>query len=176
MDILNHFLDLIKLVGSGLIIFFAGWYVVKRFYENNYRSSLIQLKKLSLEKTLPLRLQAYERMILFTERINPTNLIVRLHAPGLTVKEFQQQILAEIKSEYQHNITQQLYVNPQSWGVINRLKDDTISLINNASEGLPPDAPSIELGKVVLTHLSTLETNPYDVALTIIRQEVQQFF
>jgi ribosomal protein S3AE len=103
-------------------------------------------------------------------------MLVRVHVAGTTVKEIQQFLLSEIRTEYQHNITQQLYVSAQAWIVIARIKDDTISMINNTASSLAPDASSVELSKIILTHLAGLEDNPYDAGLMLLKHDMQQFF
>ena len=169
-------LDVLKLVLAGTIVFYIAWLIVKPQLILNNQSKIIGLKKASLKTTLPLRLQAYERLALFIERINPSNMLVRVHVAGTTVREIQQFLVAEIRTEHQHNITQQLYVSAQAWTVINRIKEDTISMINNTASGMSPEASSVELSKVILTHLAGLETNPYDAGLMLLKHDMQQFF
>jgi hypothetical protein len=175
-DLTFFFVDLLKIVLSGAIIFFIIWQVVKPQLQQLTQSRILDLKKASLGTTLPLRLQAYERLVLFIERINPENMLVRVHVSGTTVCELQQFLVDEIRTEYQHNITQQLYVSAQSWNVISRIKSDSINLINNAAKGLPADASSIELSKVILMHLAGLEDNPYSAGLMLLRHDMEQFF
>lgn len=170
------FIDVLKFVLAGTLVFYFAWLMIKGEINKSTQSKLLKLKKSSLKATLPLRLQAYERLALFIERINPSHMLVRVHVPKTTVREIQQFLVAEINTEYQHNITQQLYVSMQAWSVINRIKEDTLSLINNAAGGLSPEAPSTELSKVILTHLAGLETNPYDAGLIILKQDMQYFF
>ena len=169
-------LDVLKLVLAGTIVFYIAWLIVKPQLILNNQSKIIGLKKASIKTTLPLRLQAYERLALFIERINPSNMLVRVHVAGTTVREIQQFLVAEIRTEHQHNITQQLYVSAQAWTVINRIKEDTISMINNTASGMSPEASSVELSKVILTHLAGLETNPYDAGLMLLKHDMQQFF
>jgi hypothetical protein len=177
MDSITYFIiDVLKLVIAGLIIFYVAWLIIKSELDCNSQIKALELKKVSLETTLPLRLQAYERLTLFIERINPTNMLVRVHVAGTSVREIQQFLVEEIRTEYQHNITQQLYVSAQAWIIINRIKDDTINLINNAASGLPAEAASIEFSKVILTHLSGLEDNPYDAGLMLLKHDMQHFF
>jgi phosphoribosyl 1,2-cyclic phosphodiesterase len=84
-------------------------------------------------------------------------------------------ILSDIRAEYQHNISQQIYVTDTSWHVVKKMKDETIGMIHNAVTGLPDTASSVELSKVILTHLANLEDeNPYEKALEIVKQEVQK--
>ncbi|MBC8053971.1 MAG: hypothetical protein H7Y13_12970 [Sphingobacteriaceae bacterium] len=177
MDTLtNFFIDVVKFVLAGSLISYIAWQLVKSELEKVNHSSLIELKKASQATTLPLRLQAYERLVLFIERINPSNMLVRVHVAGTTVREIQQFLIAEIRTEYQHNITQQLYVSTQAWAVMNRIQEDTISLINNTAAGLSSEASSVELSRIVLTHLANLEDNPYDAGLALLKHDMQHFF
>ena len=177
MNILTYFfLDIIKFVLAGSAVVYIAFTFIKPELDKRLQSKLLDLKKSSLETTLPLRLQAYERLTLFIERINPSNMLVRVHVAGTTVKEIQQFLLSEIRTEYQHNITQQLYVSAQAWIVMARIKDDTISMINNTASSLSPDASSVELSKIILTHLAGLEDNPYDAGLMLLKHDMQQFF
>lgn len=170
------FVDVLKFVLAGTLIVYIAWQMIKSEIEKISQSKLLDLKKASLETTLPLRLQAYERLALFIERINPSNMLVRIHVAGTTVREIQQFLVSEIRTEHQHNITQQLYVSTQAWAVMNRIKEDTISMVNNTAAGLSPEASSLELSKVILTHLSGLEENPYDAGLMLLKHDMQHFF
>lgn len=177
MDAVTYFfIDVLKFVLAGTIVFYIAWIIVKPEIAKINQSKVIDLKKASLKTTLPLRLQAYERLALFIERINPSNMLVRVHVAGTTVREIQQFLVAEIRTEHQHNITQQLYVSAQAWAVISRIKDDTITLINNTAAGLSSDASSVELSKVILTHLAGLENDPYEAGLMLLKHDMQHFF
>lgn len=177
MDVIPYLLELVKYIIAGLVVFFVAWFVIKDYIDNNRDIKVQELKKSTQAHTFPLRLQAYERVVLFLERINPSSMLVRLHVSGMSAKEMQNLILADVRAEYQHNISQQLYVSNQAWAVVKKIKEDTISLINDAMRSLPENAPGIELSKAILTHLATLEAdNPYDVALTIVKQDIHRLF
>jgi hypothetical protein len=177
MNEISFLLDIIKYTFSGLLVFFTAWYFVKPLLLQNLNFQRMELKKAGLTHTLPLRLQAYERTVLFLERINPSNLLVRLHAPGISAMEMHKIIISEIRSEYQHNISQQIYVTEMSWNVVKRIKEETIGIISSAANALPADASAMDLSKSVLTHLANLESeNPYDVALSIVKKDIQSLF
>jgi len=135
-----------------------------------------ELNKESRASLLTLRLQAHERLIIFVERINPANLLVRLHQQGIGVKELQNLVVNEVKSEFQHNITQQLYVDSSSWNVIRKLKDDTVAMINNAAQGLPDTATGVDLSKKVLQHMASISENPYDLTIDHLKKDIQGLF
>jgi len=174
---LIHFLlDIVKYTIAGSAVFFIAWFVVKEEIENAGRRKALELKKIAVETTLPLRLQAYERMVLFVERINPSSLLLRTHVPGSSVAESQQMLIAEIRNEFQHNITQQIYISQMSWSVISKLKEDTISLINNTAKAVPSDAPAVELSKLILTNMAAIGESPYDSAITLVKEDLQHLF
>lgn len=177
MNLTEFLLPIFQYSAAGIIIFFVGWYFYTSYADERNADKYLEMRKALLSQTLPLRLQAYERVILFLDRINPSNLLIRLNVPGMNVATLQQQILAEIRAEYQHNISQQLYINPKTWQIVERVKEDTVVLINNVVRSLPPDAPASELSKLVLTHLINLETdNPYQSAASLVKNDIQQLF
>lgn len=167
-----------------IVILFAGiftalmavYYILKNDIQRFFNLKTIELNKESRAHILPLRLQAHERLILFIDRINPANLLVRLHQQGIAIATLQAGILNEIRSEYQHNITQQLYVDSVTWSVVRKLKDDTIAMINNAVQGLPADANGIELSKAILQHMASIDENPYDLTIELIKKDIHQLF
>jgi len=125
---------------------------------------------------LQLRLQANERLIVFIDRINPANLFLRLHQPGITSREFQSLILNEVRSEYQHNVSQQLYLSSANWIVLSKLKEDTLAMINNAVAALPAESTGVDLSKMVLEHVAVMSENPYDLTISLLKQDIHQLF
>ena len=87
MNETEFILDLLKYAFAGLIVFFTGWFVVKNYLSEIFDFQRMELAKAGLKHTLPLRLQAYERTVLFLERINPESMLIRLHVPGTQEKK-----------------------------------------------------------------------------------------
>ena len=102
-----------------------------------------------------LPLQAYERLSLLTDRITLKNLVARVHASFLSVAELQAGLLETIKNEYEHNTTQQIYVNPEVWKAISRMKEQNIFIINQLAASLPPQAQAMELSNLILQYGSS---------------------
>lgn len=173
MDISVFFFEVLKYTLSGLFIFFTAYFVLKSHFDTYYNLKTLEYKTLVVKDVLPLKLQAYERMTLFVERINPSNLMLRLHQPGMSAKEMQNLVLAEVKAEYQHNISQQLYISADAWNIIKRVKDDTVGLINHSMGILSAEASAVELSKAVFTKLDELEENPYDLALLVMKNDLK---
>lgn len=98
----------------------------------------------------PLKLQAYERLVLLAERIALPNLVSRLNHPGATAREMQAVLLDNIRQEYEYNASQQVYVSVPAWDAIRNLKDQNMLIINQIANILPPDAKGSDLNKQIL--------------------------
>jgi hypothetical protein len=97
--------------------------------------------------TKPLRLQAYERLVLLAERIALPNLISRLSQPGLSARDMQFLLLESIKQEYEYNASQQIYVSEAAWNAVRSLRDQNLLMVNTIAKALPADATATELNK-----------------------------
>ncbi|GAA4338192.1 hypothetical protein GCM10023149_48060 [Mucilaginibacter gynuensis] len=169
-------LDILKYTLSGLGVVYAAFYLAKPYLDRAEKTQLLDYKKSLNAQTLPLKLQAYERVVLFVERVNPANMLVRLNNPAYSAAELHGLIVTELRNEFQHNITQQIYVSSRAWGLVKRVKDDTLSIANNAIKALPENATGLDLAKTILGQLSRLEDNPYDIALSLIRKDLEDLF
>ncbi len=168
--------EVVKFALAGIAVIMVAFYLARPYLENKEKLQLLELKKATSAQTLPLRLQAYERVVLLIDRINPSNLLVRLNASAYTAAELQALIVAEVRNEFQHNVTQQLYVNSRAWALVKRIKDDTLNLVNGATKSLPDGAGGLDLGRAILAHLSKMEHDPYDVAVNMIRADLEELF
>jgi hypothetical protein len=97
--------------------------------------------------TKPLRLQAYERLVLLCERIALPNLISRVSQPGLSAREMQFLLLESIKQEYEYNASQQIYVSEAAWNAVRSLRDQNLLMINSIAKSLPQEATASELNR-----------------------------
>jgi hypothetical protein len=98
----------------------------------------------------PLQLQAYERLVILTERVALPNLVSRANQPGLTAKEMQLLMLESIKQEFEYNSSQQIYVSPVAWQAVNNLKEQNMLIINQVAQTLPADSRGYDLGKRIM--------------------------
>lgn len=176
MNIENFLVQVAVIACGGILIVAAAYFLVKKDIQLYFKLKQSATQNTPQAALLPLRLQAHERLILFIDRINPSNLLLRLHQPGLNLVALQTLALKEINSEYQHNITQQLYINTLTWKVIQQLKEDTVVMLNTAVQGLPPTAEGIDLSRKILQHLSTIANNPFELATQLLKKEIHSLF
>lgn len=119
-------------------------------------------------QTKPLRLQAYERLVILCERISLPNLISRVNDPQLNARDMQYLLIENIKQEFEYNTSQQIYVSQKAWEAVRNLRDQTLLIINSIARALPPEAAARDLNKGLLEaiihednaalHTFTLET------------------
>lgn len=105
--------------------------------------------------TRPLQLQAYERLVMLSERIAIPNLISRVNTSGISAREMQLLLLESIKQEYEYNTSQQIYVSPVAWEAVRNLKEQNMLIINQVAATLPPEASSADLNKRLLEFVMT---------------------
>lgn len=141
--------------------------------ENHYlQLHSIRQNRLVSKETLQMRYAAYERLLLFIHRITPKQIMLRSHDPRITVRDFKQNLVAEIENEFQHNFTQQLYVSDAAWVVIKDLKENTLALFRNSANGLPEEATVDHYVAMVFKHINDLDVNPYDAAQIVLKKEM----
>ena len=105
----------------------------------------------STAKTLlNLKLLAYERIILFVERMKPDSLIPRTVGTVASVREFQLLLINEVRNEYEYNLSQQLYLSETTWNIATSFKDNIITLINSAATECEAGKPATDLAKKIL--------------------------
>lgn len=168
--------DLLKITIPAGMILYAMYLVVKSFLTKDFERRMVDIKIKNNEIVLPIRLQAYERMSLFLERISLHNLILRVNDPSYNVAQFQQILSMEIRNEFNHNLSQQVYMSDQAWVLIKKATEDIISTINMAGSVLPQDAKSIELVKQVFEIQSSRSKDPTAPALKFLKDEIRKAF
>lgn len=176
MNVQYFFAQVAVHAAGGVIMITVSWFLLKTDILKYFHAQPVETAESEMGQLLQLRLQAHERMIVFVERLNPSNLFLRLYEPGLPAVELQARILNEVRTEYQHNVSQQLYINAASWNVLRKLKDDTIAMVNNAVGTLPVEASGRDLSRTVLEHLAGIAENPYDLTIELIKQDIHQLF
>ncbi len=136
----------------------------------------VELKKQRQEFFLPNRVDAYERAILLMERLHPNSLVMRLNNPSLPAKIMQAEFLKTIREEFDHNITQQLFISPIAWKLLRDSKEELVKLINLAASQVQENATAIELSAKIFELVAQLEKLPSEVATEFLKKEFQELF
>lgn len=162
---------LVKLTALALVIFWLGKYFLRLYFGLMQSSS----QRDARQQHSPMKLQAYERLALFCERTSIPQLIFRLNAPGISAKDLTAAILVSIQKEYEHNMSQQIYVSHKLWQIIRLAKDDVAHLVNQAMQEVGAEATGQQLIQKLFELDPLPDKNPNLKALTAINQEVHLY-
>ncbi|HNW99113.1 MAG TPA: hypothetical protein PKK00_11955 [Bacteroidales bacterium] len=173
---MNELLDILKYVLPSLIVLATSYYLLKIFLENEQKKRSVDIKMAGYKIITPIRLQAYERLVLFLERISPESLVMRVHKTDLTAIQMQALLLQNVREEFEHNLSQQVYVSSQAWELIKTAKEDTIKLINTASTKINDNATSTELSQKVFELSLTENRSVTKSALEFLKNEIRLLF
>lgn len=167
----SFLLEIIKLTVPGLLVFLTTFYMLRQYLNGQLVLKQVENKQSQQQTTIPLRLQAYERLSLFCERIALPNLMLRVRQEGMTVAQLKLSLILAIQMEYEHNITQQVYVSQQLWQIIKIARDNTVGFVSAVAENLDHKADGRELAELLLRHLANQDTTGLDTALMAIGKE-----
>ena len=165
------FLEILKMTIPALVVFLTVYFLMKQYLEKQYQIKVLEYRQSHGKTTVPMKLQAYERLSLFCERIWIPNLLLRLKSENQTAGLLRMSMLIAIQQEFEHNITQQVYVSENLWQIIKVARDNTLNIINGVSEKVDPKAPGDEYARYLLTYLDAQDFTALDKALQAIKQE-----
>lgn len=169
-------IEILKYTVPAIVVFATAFFMLRMFFDNEQRKRRQEIRMNNQKMITPLRLQAYERLSLFLERISPESMIMRSQLPGMTSAQLQQKLLMTIRTEFEHNLSQQIYIGGSTWEIIKNAKENTVKLINSAANSISSDAQAMELSKVILEQIMQLDASPSKMALDFLKQEVAQLF
>jgi hypothetical protein len=135
----------------------------------------IELKNHRQEFFLPSRVEAYQRAVLFMERIHPNSLVMRLHNPGLPARVLQTDLIKSIREEFDHNVAQQLYISPQGWQMVKNAKEETLKIIHLAGNQMAENAMGMELSAKIFELSAEIGVLPSEIAVDYLKKEFQEF-
>lgn len=173
MDVI---LELGKILLPAGLVLYAMYLTMKSMLAKEMVKADMDYKTENSKLVLPNRLQAFERMSLFLERLSPGNLVLRLNTSNMTAKELQHLMISEIREEFNHNLSQQIYMSEESWDLIRNTVEDVIALINTNAEKLEEGAKSVELAKLIFNEIEKREVDPVAVTLSQVKSEIRDIF
>jgi hypothetical protein len=169
-------LEILKYVLPAAIVFVGVYFILQNFLENERYKTELLLRKDNRKLITPVKLQAYERMILYLERINLSNMVMRLYKKGQSAKDLQELMLHNIRSEYEHNMVQQLYIPSPTWKLVKQAREETVKIINSSADQLSDKASGLELSQFILELMGKIDKTVTEVAIEALKQEVNRTF
>ncbi|MDA8693297.1 hypothetical protein N9L92_04480 [Saprospiraceae bacterium] len=166
-------LEIIKYTLPSLIVFATSYYILKQYIDSQYNMKAMEAKSKYRKDAIPLKLAAYERLLLLCDRIHLPNLILRLNDRGMNAMELKNAMIISIQQEYEHNLAQQLYTSQQLWDIITLAKNDLMSIVTNVSQQYTDSDKSNDLAHAIIKEYGGLEKNPLKFAIGAIKEEAK---
>ena len=168
--------DLLKITIPAALVLYLAYLLVRSFLNKQLDEIALSARQKNQEIVVPIRLQAYERVVLLLERITPSNLISRLSNSDYSAEEFHQILVHEIRNEFNHNLSQQVYMSDSAWTYVITAVEQTISVINSSASGLAEKAKGFDLARAILENASGEEMDTPKQAIRYIKEEIQDVF
>ncbi|MBE9468430.1 MAG: hypothetical protein IMY72_08970 [Bacteroidetes bacterium] len=169
-------IEILKYILPSLIVFLTAYLLINKFINNDQHKRKLEIILNNQKIITPIKLQAYERLILFLERISTESLIIRTQQTGMTSKQLHISLLSTIRAEFEHNISQQLYVTPQAWELVKASKENTIKLINYSAANTNPKLPSLVLSRTIIEKVMEKTKAPSTEAIDFLKKEMSSLF
>lgn len=166
-------IEVLKYTIPALIVFLTAYLVLKQLINNEDKRRKVEIVLNNQQMITPIRLQAYERMVLMLERLSPNSLVLRTQKPNMTNQELQAALLKNIRSEFEHNMAHQLYISDKTWEVIKSAKENIIKIVNQNAISLKPEGPAIQLSKNILEKMLDSDKNPAQNAIIHLKDEIR---
>lgn len=147
---------------------------LKKFFENEQQNRTAESRNQHASETLPLKLQAIERMVLFLERISPNSLLLRVHRSGMSAAQLQADLSATLRAEFEHNLSQQIYISEDAWEEIKSAKEDMSRLINMAYGQVGNQATGIQMSSQIFELAMKLDALPTQRAIQTLKEEAKK--
>jgi hypothetical protein len=173
---MDNLTDLIQILVPAGLVLYAVFLVVRSFLQKQFDAQLVSMRMKTTDTILPIRLQAYERVCLLLERVSPNNMLLRLSDPSISAFDFQQILLAEIREELNHNLSQQVYMSDEAWNKVRATVNIIIAVIQESAQEMTYEKSSIDLAQKIFDKMMKLDADPVGDTLVFVKNEIRQIF
>jgi len=169
---METFYDILKITIPALLVMLTAWLLLRSLMKNDQDKRRQELILQTSRTVTPIKLQAYERIVLFLERISLESMLVRVSSPGMSASQLHSALVTTIRSEFEHNLSQQIYMSPQAWEVVRNARSSMIKIINSEIEKMPEKATGMEFSRKLLETIMGLDKEPTRAAIEFIKAEI----
>jgi hypothetical protein len=174
MIIEDKLLEIAAYTLPALITGGVAFVMMQKFYNSEESKRKFELLRENQKQALPIRLQAYERIVLLLERINPTHLLLRVEPIGKSKDDYATLLTHQIQTEFEHNLSQQIYLTAETWHIILKAKNSTIQMIRK--QALREEvADADKMREAIMLELTEVEA-PSAIAISFIKEELKRVF
>lgn len=175
-NIISEVLEIFKYILPALIVFMTAYHLMKKYLNAQVNLESLKLNKDIRSETLPLKLQAYERIMLLCERMTVSSLSNRLRTSEMRVDVFRQSMIIAVQQEFDHNVSQQIFVSDPLWQIVQLAKNEILNTIISSGQNLDPADSATKLLDAIRVTDQKYPTHPIDQARAAIKKEVSLLF
>jgi hypothetical protein len=168
---INMLLEIVKITVPALIVYLTVQSLLKNYLDKQYQLKVLEHKQGNQNTTTPMRLQAYERLSLFCERISIPSMLLRMREGTETAAELKLKLLMGMQQEFEYNITQQVYVSDQLWQIIKLAREENMAIVDGVADKIGAKATSAELANALAAFIGKESGTALDKALLAIKKE-----
>jgi hypothetical protein len=166
----DKFLESIAYILPAAVTGFVAYYMFNSYIKSQNSERKLEILAAKRKDSLPIKLQAYERLLLFCERINPVKMLIRIQPLSTNTNEYLQLLIANIEQEFEHNLVQQIYISDDSWTAIYAAKSAVINKLKQVAEN--SNSANDLRENVLIDYSKTLP--PTETAIAFIKNEVKK--
>lgn len=163
--------DVLKISLPAIVLAITVVVIISKHFKNERDLYQKEISLKDREVSLPLKFQAFERLVLLMERISLNNLLLRIPSAGQNVADFRLELLRNVTHEFEHNLSQQLYVSNACWEKIKEAKNYVLATINTIGESKDGMEPATELFDQLIAHITNQDISPIDEAIFMLKKE-----
>ncbi len=173
---MQTFLEILKFTLPSAIMLIGIYFIINKIFKQESERRSYELMKLNKDVVLPVRLRAYERLTLVLERTKPQSMLMRYDFNGYSVVQLQQLLLQTVRDEFDHNVSQQIYVSREAWVMITNARESVVQLINTvAAASMAENKSAMDYANALIATYASAENAPTEIALDFLKREVKQF-
>lgn len=173
---MEYLADLLKIVLPAGLVIYGMYLTIMSFLKKEREKMIMDLKTQNTQTVLPIRLQAGERLCLLLERITPNNLIRRVNNPEYSARELYSQLLLEVREEFNHNLSQQVYFSDETWEGVRRAMESVVTIVNTAMQDMNENARGLDLAKRIFQISLEQKNDAIQMALKEVKSEIRIYF
>lgn len=170
---MESFIEILKYTLPALVVFVTVYSIMKSFMKNQLAIESLKFKQKNINELLPLKLQAYERLALFAERISVDNLSYRLSSAGMDAGTLSSAMVMGIQQEYEHNLSQQIYVSDKLWEIVTLAKNQNQEIIAQAADQVGENGTAAQLIGEISKLMQNAGVNPISHLRKAIKKEIE---
>ncbi|MEM1214159.1 MAG: hypothetical protein AAGJ82_00640 [Bacteroidota bacterium] len=170
------FLEILKISLPAIVVAVVSYLIIRTMLNKQFLLQEQRLRQDRQDTIMPLRMQAYERLSILVERLGIPGMVLRNQNDEMQAATFRIALFMAVQQEFEHNISQQIYVSNNLWKILEATRDDLLQFIELVSEKVPANAPAKELASKLLAYHAQRDSDPISTAQMAIRKEASTLF